>query len=322
MKTNKNFFESFDKTLIYYKLYDKVENPKACVLILHGMVEHSKRYETFAKFLNKNGIVVLTFDLRAHGKTVQDAEKVGHYESDLFGDCIRDAGLFCDFLKEKYPYVPLVVLGHSYGSFVLQSFVENYQNFDMAIFVGSANMKGILPGLALSIAKITCTFKGKDAKAKMINNLTMNSYAKNFEDGNWLTRDNKIFENYKQDEFCGNICSANFYVSMFKGIKGIYKKSNLLKVPKTKPFLILSGSCDPVGGNGKLVLKLEKLYQKLGVKTVEMKLYDGARHEILNETNKQEVFDDVLNFVEKHIKENKKSVVKKRKEFYDQALKE
>ncbi len=321
MKTNKNFFESFDKTLVYFKLFDKVENPKACMLIIHGMVEHSKRYENFAKFLNKNDIVVLTFDLRAHGKTVGDAEKVGHYDGDLFADCTKDAICFSNFLREKYPALPLVVLGHSYGSFVLQSYVENYPDFDMAIFSGSANMKGILPGLALCISKLTRTFKGKDAKAKLIHKLTLGQYGKDFENGNWLTRDKKIFEDYVADPFCGNMCSANFYVSMFKGIKGIYKKKNLKKLPLTKPFFIISGAQDEVGGKGNLVKKLEALYTKQGVKQVEMKLYEDARHEILNETNRKEVYQDILNFVESHLKECKKKVIKKRKEFYDEALK-
>lgn len=320
MKTNKNFFESFDKNLIYFKLYDKVEKPKACMLIIHGMVEHSKRYETFAKFLNKNGIVVCTFDLRAHGKTVGDAEKVGHYDGDLFADCVKDAIFLSNFLKEKFN-LPLVVLGHSYGSFVLQSYVQNYDNFDMAIFSGSANMQGILPSLALCIAKMTKTFKGKDAKAKMINKLTLGGYAKGFEDGNWLTRDKKIFDAYQADPFCGNMCSANFYVSMFKGLKNIYKKKNLKKVVKTKPFLLASGAEDPVGGKEKLVKKLQKLYNDLGVKSVEIKLYEGARHEILNEINKKEVFEDIVTFVDNHLAECKKKIIKKRKEFYDESLK-
>ena len=313
MATEK-YIEGYDKQEIFTRLWDNVKNPKGVVMIIHGMVEHTKRYENFANFLNKNGYITFAWDLRAHGKTVKNAEDVGKYSGDLFEDCVCDAMYFANMLNEKY-HLPLVVLGHSYGSFVLQRFVEVYQNFSLAIFSGSASMKGNASvSMGLMVARMIKAFKGKNAKAQAIYNLTFKNYGKNFENGNWLTRDDKIFEEYNKDEFCGNVCSANFYVSMFSNMKRMYQKDNLNQVVKDKPFLILSGDKDPVGANGVLVNKLKELYEKLGVKDVQMKLYKDARHEILNETNKEEVFDDIINFCNKYIKEPEVKKEEKKKE--------
>ena len=297
------YIESYDKKEIFTRLWDDVKNPRGVVMIIHGMVEHTKRYENFANFLNKKGYITFAWDLRAHGQTVKNAEDVGKYHGDLFEDCVCDAMYFANMLNEKY-HLPLVVLGHSYGSFVLQRFVQVYQNFSLAIFSGSASMKGNASvSMGLMVARMIKSFKGKDAKAKAIYKLTFGNYGKNFENGNWLTRDQKIFDEYNKDEFCGNVCSANFYVSMFSNMKRVYKKENLEQVVKDKPFLIISGDKDPVGGDGALVQKLKELYDKLGVQDVQIKLYKDARHEILNETNKEEVFNDILNFCNKYIKE-------------------
>lgn len=291
------FIKSFDENKIFCRTWDKVKEPKGVVMIIHGMVEHSGRYDDFAKFLNKNGFVVFAWDLRAHGQTVGKSEDVGKYSGDLFVDCVNDAMFFANLLNEKYN-LPLVVLGHSFGSFLLQSFIEKYHNYSVAVFSGSANMaKGASVGAGLFVAGLTKFFCGKNAKAKTIYNMSFKSYGKNFKDGNWLTRDEKIWQEYNQDEFCGNICSANFYYSMFKNLKKVYKKENLEQISKEQPILIVSGDKDPVGQNGVLVEKLKNLYDSVGVKNVKLKLFEDGRHEILNETNKQEVWQLVLDFL-------------------------
>ncbi len=293
------YVESFDKTQVFFRLYDKVESPKGMVLLIHGMVEHSARYDAFSRYLNKNGFVVLTYDQRSHGQTVKVAEDVGKYRGDLFEDCVCDAMFFANLLNEKYK-LPLIFLGHSYGSFVLQRVIERYKNYSGAVFVGSACMaKSFEVNFGLFVAKLTKFFFGKDAKAKLIYKSSFKNYEKNFEDGNWLTRDTKIFEAYKNDPYCQQICSANFYYSFFKNLKLTYKKEALSQIEKDKPILILSGTKDPVGKFGKLVVKLENQYKSLGVKDVQMKLFNEGRHEILNETNRDEVWQTVVDFLNK-----------------------
>ncbi|MBR1925715.1 MAG: alpha/beta hydrolase [Clostridia bacterium] len=293
------FIKSFDKTKIFTYTYDKVKNPKGVILIVHGMAEHAKRYSEFAEFLNKNSYIVFCFDLRAHGKTANGIENLGKYKDDLFEHSVCDIMFFSNYLHEKYN-LPLYVLGHSFGSFLLQRYIEIYQNYDAVIFSGSANMKNQLSvSLGLMVARMTKLFCGKNHPAKMIAKLSFGSYEKHFENKNWLTSDEKIFEEYQKDDYCGFVCSANFYCSFFKNLKKIYKYENLAQINCDKPMLILSGAKDAVGGFGKLAKKLKNLYEKIGVKNINFKLYDEMRHEILNETNKQEVFDDILNFLKK-----------------------
>lgn len=298
----KLYIPSFDENLVYTYTWTPSEKPKGVIFIIHGMVEHIARYEYFAKQCNKHGFIVFGMDLRAHGQTVGDPEKVGKYDGDLFGDCVKDVIFMANKIHEQYK-LPLVLLGHSYGSFVLQEVVQQYNKYALAVFSGSANMKGQLSVAAGKIvAKLTRAFKGKDAPAKMLYKLSFGAYGKGFDKGNWLTRDEHVFEQYNKDLFCGNVCSAQFYISFFDHLSKLYKKDNLAKINKKAPLLLVSGECDPVGGkNHSLVDKLYGLYQKLEL-NVTCKIFKDCRHEILNELNRDEVIDYILDFCNKKIK--------------------
>ena len=291
--------ESFDGAKIFCREWNEVGHPKAVMLILHGMVEHCARYHEFAKYMNMRGVVVFSMDLRAHGQTVGDSQKIGKYSGDLAKDVVSDAVYFADKLIEKYN-LPLIVLGHSYGSFMLQRFVQVYHKHSLAIFVGSAYMKGNSSvGLGKFVAKITKFFCGKNAKAKLIYKLSFGTYGKNFENGNWLTSDEEKFQEYVKDEYCGAVCSANFYVSFFSHLKNIYKSEYLNQIDKNIPMLITSGEDDPVGGKkADLVHKLANMYRDLGVEIVDEKIWGAKRHEILNETNRLEVYKYIGDFCE------------------------
>ena len=298
--TGAKYVDSFDGTKIYTRLWDETKNPRGVVLIIHGMSEHSARYDEFAKYLNKNDYVCFAFDLRAHGKTSINIKALGKYDGDLFADSVNDAIFFSHLLNELYPDLPLLVFGHSFGSFLLQRYVELYDKYKGVVFCGSANMKNDPSvGLGLFVSGMGKLFCGKGKKAKLIAKLSFGAYGKKFEEGNWLSRDYKNWEKYQKDEYCGFICSHNFYHSFFKNLKKIYKKDNLKELNTKKPMMIISGSKDPVGGFSKLAIKLDKLYADLGVKQRKFKLYEGARHELLNEINKQEVFGDVLDYFNK-----------------------
>lgn len=301
MGKENDVIQGFDGAELNAKFWE-AKNAKCVVLLIHGMVEHINRYDYFAKCCNKKGISVFAFDLRGHGQTVKSPEKVGKYDGDLFGDTVQDVIKIADFLHEKCG-LPLIIMGHSYGSFVLQEVIQNYQNYAVAVFSGSANMKGD-PSVAMGsvVAKITKLFKGKDAPAKMIFKLSFGAYGKNFENKNWLTRDEEVFKKYMEDPYCGNVCSANFYVSFFKHLSKLYRKNNLKNISTKNPVLITSGKKDPVGGkNHKLVDKLDLLYRSLGM-NVTYKLWDDCRHEILNELNKDEVIEFIINFILEKIK--------------------
>ena len=308
MDTQKNvnvveeFKSGFDGQQIFTRIWKNVSKPKAVMLILHGMVEHSGRYQDFATKCNEVGIIVFSMDLRGHGRTVGDSKKVGQYAGDIFGDCVNDAQKFADELIAEYK-LPLIVFGHSFGSFLTQEFIQNYHKHSMVVLSGSANMKGVGDvKLGKMVANIQRAFLGKNSPAKMIYKLSFGKYGKPFEKGNWLTRDNGAWDKYKADPYCGNICSANFYRSFFGHLGKLYKVKNIQNIDKNVPILITSGAVDPVGGEQhKLVDKLEDMYRLNGIKRVSCKIWEDCRHEILNEINRDEIIEYILDWIQNNL---------------------
>ena len=294
-------FKGYKDYPIHLYEWDEVDKPKAVVQLVHGMVEHLGRYDDFAKYLNSKGYIVLGDDHRAHGKT-SGKEKQGFVpEGDCYFDTLEDLAKITDYAKEKYN-LPVYLFGHSYGSFLSQGYIQKYADkIEAVILCGSAKQKGIDVATGRVVANVQTAFCGKDAKANLIKKLTFDVYDKKFTPrmpGGWVNRDANEVKKYLNDEFCAYTCSLGFYKSFFNALKEIYKKKNLANVPQNLPIFIISGSKDPVGKDGKLVVKLYDMYKELGVKNVQMKLYEGARHEILNELCKQEVYDDVVKFIQ------------------------
>ncbi len=303
MKTEK--FTSFDNTILQCYLWNDVKNPKGVVQISHGMAEHARRYDAFAKFLNANGYVVFADDHRAHGMTSTKQSKkgiYGYHKGDIYNDTVRDEIAITAHLKERFG-VPVVYLGHSYGSMLGQRYIEMKNESCGAILCGSANMKGALLGVGCAVANMQYKLLGGEKAGKLLNALSFGSYNAKFKsdktDYAWLSRDKEQVKKYILDEQCGGVMSIAFFKFFFNGLKDSYKKENLAGIDKNKPIAIFSGALDPVGGAGKLVDKLYKQYVDLGVKDVSLKLYADARHEILNEVNNAEVYADFLAAIDK-----------------------
>ena len=303
MKTEK--FTSFDNTILQCYLWNDVKNPKGVVQISHGMAEHARRYDAFAKFLNANGYVVFADDHRAHGMTSTKQSKkgiYGYHKGDIYNDTVRDEIAITAHLKERFG-VPVVYLGHSYGSMLGQRYIEMKNESCGAILCGSANMKGALLGVGCAVANVQYKLLGGEKAGKLLNALSFGSYNAKFKsdktDYAWLSRDKEQVKKYILDEQCGGVMSIAFFKSFFNGLKDSYKKENLAGIDKNKPIAIFSGALDPVGGAGKLADKLYKQYVDLGVKDVSLKLYADARHEILNEVNNAEVYADFLAAIDK-----------------------
>lgn len=295
------FFDGFNDYQIYVRIWDAVEAPRGVVLIFHGMVEHGLRYDEFAKYLNSRGYLVVAPDHRGHGKTAGAPENVCRYEGDIYADTVRDYIKLADTLIQKYK-LPLFVLGHSYGSFLAQGFIQNYHQHEGVVLVGSncmAHSADVFFGKI--VADITKAFKGKNAPAKMIYKMSFEKYGKHFARQNWLTQDEKIYDAYCLDPYCGAVASAQFYRSFFANLKKIYKPKRLNRVDKDIPILITSGDSDFVGGkNHKGIDKLAPLYKKYGVKDVSYKLWKNGRHELLNETFRNDVYEFIADYFDKN----------------------
>lgn len=300
MKTG--FIESFDKRKIWLYVWDNVKKPKAIVQIFHGMAEHAGRYEEFAKMLNTKGYIVVADDHRGHGKTAGSVENIGKYDgSNIFYDTMHDEMFITKLITEEYK-LPVFVFGHSYGSFIAQGYIELIsQPISGVILCGSACMKDRIDiFLGRKIAKATMKHKGPDAPAKLVAKMSFGAYDRKVKKGSWLNTDEEEVKKYYADEYCGKTLSAKFYYNFFKALPRIYIKKNLKKIQKNLPILIISGKQDPVGDMGKSVAKLFKLYNHLEM-DVRMRLYNDARHEILNEPIKNEVYNSILTFLEGYI---------------------
>lgn len=295
-----SFINSFDNKRIYCYEWDEVEHPIGVVQIFHGMAEHAKRYDAFAKELNKAGYIVFADDHRAHGKTPEGGKKLGVYEGkDVFYDTLQDEIFFSKMLKDKY-HLPLYVLGHSYGSFLAQEYITKCDLYDKIIICGSALMKNRLDvKFGLILAWHQKLLVGKK-QAKLIEKINYGTYNKKVKNGSWLNTDATEVEKYYADAYNGKPLSNKFYFNMFNAFRHIYKKSARSKISKTKPILIISGQNDPVGSMSKSVKALFNYYKKLKIENVELKIYPNARHEILNEPKiKYQVYKDVINFINK-----------------------
>ena len=254
------------------------------------MMEHAFRYDNFARFLNDNGYYVIANDLRGHGHTAVD-KKFGMGEKDIFQETVQDEIVMLEKIKDAYN-LPVYLFGHSYGSMISQAIIQNTDIVEKCVLCGTANGSSGIMKMGGSFTKFLSLFKGDTAKAGVVENMCIKNYGKKFENGNWLTRDENVFKAYQEDEFCGGTFPFGFYKSMLTNMKKI--NAGINKIGNKKIFLI-AGEKDPVGSCGKQVVALNKRYLSNNIDS-RVKIYPECRHELINELNKEEVYNDILDF--------------------------
>ena len=295
-----------DGKYLYVYCWDEVENPKAILHIFHGMAEYGGRYREFAEYLNNNGVIVYASDHRGHGKTAGIAEELGYIGEDGFNVIVEDKHLIFEQMKREYPELPMFLLGHSFGSFLAQEYIIRYgSELNGVILSGSAVQKGYQVYAGMLISSFEKLIFGERKQSRLLDRLSFGSYNRKIKDRGhkfaWLSTDIKEVIKYEEDSFCGSVFTTGFYYYFFKGLIRLYEKNRLTSIPSKLPIYIISGDEDPVGGYGRLVKKLFNLYKEIGVSDVQIKLYQGSRHEILNEVNKNEVYNDLLNWLINYI---------------------
>jgi len=296
------YIKAKDGKELYIYCWDKVEKPKAMVQIFHGMAEHAGRYNEFAEYLNSNGFIVYAADHRGHGKTAGTVEELGYIGENGFNVIIEDNHLISEKMKQEHSELPMFLLGHSFGSFLAQEYILCYgSELKGVVLSGSAAQKGPQVYGGRLISSFERLMFGEKKQSKLLDTLSFGSFNKRFKaDGHkfaWLSTDLKEVKKYEEDTFCGAVFSTGFFYYLMKGLRKLYKKERLASIPAELPIYIISGEDDPVGGYGKLVKQLFKVYKEIGIRDVQMKLYPGFRHEILNEVNKNEVYEDILNWL-------------------------
>ena len=274
--------------------------------IAHGMVEFIDRYDDFARFLCSKGFAVVGNDHLGHGSSVASEEDWGFVGEHGFECMVDDLKKVQKHFKERFPHVPYFILGHSMGSFVVRYFLAKYRkSVDGAIIMGTGYHPIPLAVGGQLIARVIALVKGWHYRSELIQKIAFGSYNKGIKPlrtkADWISRDEVIIDRYVSEPRCQFIFTVNGFYELFKGLQFISNPKNIAKVPREMPILFVSGEEDPVGGYGEGVQKVYDMFTLAGCEELDMLLYDGARHEVLNEINRKDVYEDLYAWLNKEI---------------------
>ncbi len=297
--TDSDGFEIF----VYHWMSDSPR--KGIIQISHGMVEDASRYRRFAAKLVDSGYVVYANDHRGHGKTAGTPEMVGYCGSDGFNGMVRDMGQLTQLIRQRDPGLPVFLFGHSMGSFLCQQYMIDYREEPPAgVILSGTNGKDPTWLLCIlgALAKREIKKNGAQWRSERLTNLIFRNYNRPFKPSrtefDWLSRDSVEVDEYINNPFCGSICSSGFYLDLFNARRKLFLSETLVKLPKDLPLYVFAGARDPVGRKGAGILQLVKLYRKYGLTNVASRLYPNGRHEMLNEMNRDEVMQHVLDWLD------------------------
>ncbi len=280
---------------------------KAVLHIVHGMGEHARRYSEFAQYLNSFGFAVYAFDQRGHGKTAGGPNKFGH-QADKNGWMlvVEDIRQLTKIIRKENPECNLFLFGHSAGSFLIRDYAISFPNevnegIDGIVLSGTAASPGIAGYIGILLAKYLIKKGGPSVKSPLHRSLTFGRFNKHFKPNrttaDWISRDSEAVDKILSDPYCYTLFSATFYMDLIRSNLRINKFQNIKKMPKEVPILLISGTQCAVGNYSKGIKKVYESFISAGMKDVTLKLYQGARHELINELNKQEVYNDIKTFL-------------------------
>ena len=280
---------------------------RAVLQITHGMIEHIGRYREFAAWMAENGILVYGHDHLGHGKTAAGEDDYGFFGTKGGTVCmLRDIRRLTVYGKKKHPGVKLFLLGHSMGSFFVRRYLSVYQDGPDGVILlgtGAPNEAAVTFGYALS--SVLCAVKGDHYRSSMLYELSLGNYNRKFmpvkTPFDWLTREESYAKGFGEDEYCRFRFTAGAYRDFFEVILQGARAEKAKKVRTDMPLLILSGDRDPVGENAKGVRRVYDRYDAAGCLDMTIGFYEGARHELLNETNREEVYGDILKWINEHV---------------------
>jgi alpha-beta hydrolase superfamily lysophospholipase len=280
--------------------WDAVADPLAAVHVLHGMSEHAGRYAGLAQALNAAGFVVWAHDHRGHGRNPTSPVGLGHFaDQDGWRLVVDDAWRVSAALRDAYPGRPLVLVAHSMGSFIAQTLLpEHGADYRAVVLVGTGGPPGVAEQAGRAVARVQRAALGARAPGTWLVALVFGPYNRQFAPTrtplDWLSRDEREVDAYLADPLCGVPLTAQSWCDFLDGRGALATKDQLARIPKDLPIRLLAGERDPVGGNGRGPQRLVEAYRAAGLGEVSLRLYPGARHEIFNETNRAEVFAELV----------------------------
>jgi alpha-beta hydrolase superfamily lysophospholipase len=295
-------FKGTDGLTIHTNFWVPEMPPKAVIQIAHGMAEHSARYDRFAMFLTKAGFAVYANDHRGHGLTIPAGQMPGHMaDSDGWNKAVKDMFLLNQEIGSRHPGLPIVLLGHSMGSFLTQQYLAEFGESIVAAALSATNgPPGALGKIGQAVTRLEKLRLGADGHSPVMAGMTFKAFNKAFKPNrtvsDWLSRDEAEVDKYVADPLCGFECSVETWLGMLDALTKIAGTEAMSKMNKQMPIYLFSGTDDPVGEKTKGVKRLLAAYKKHDFENISYKFYEGARHETLNEINRDEVMSDFLNW--------------------------
>lgn len=308
-RTDFSFIDAFDGATIRGTRWMPSAGTKlrGILQISHGMVEHSLRYERLAERLCASGFGVYAHDHRGHGRTAGGVDKVGYLaDSKGFELLVNNVNQVTRMARNENRGLPVFLFGHSMGSFVAQSYIQRFSSdVDGCILSGTNGRQAFIHKMSRIAADAEARRIGRKTPSEKLTKLAFGKYNDDFMPARtafeWLSRDSAEVDKYIADPYCGCVCTAGFYQDFTRGLIDIEKPANLKKIRKDLPVYIMSGDMDPVGLKGRGPSTLAETYHRLGLGSVDLRLYGGGRHEMLNEVNRDEVMADILAWLESKI---------------------
>ncbi|MBE6601848.1 MAG: alpha/beta hydrolase [Ruminococcaceae bacterium] len=285
----------------------ETENPVALLQISHGMCEYFLRYEEFADYLSENGILVFGHDHLGHGYSAPDAESRGFTAKGGGAEyLVGDVHALAERMHREYPDLPMILLGHSMGSFIArEALARDSEIYSAAIIMGTAG-PDMPTGAGLLLANLIGRVRGERYRSRLLRSIAFAGYNKRCGKGcdknAWLTCDEAVVSRYNADPMCHFIFTARAYADLFRILGLVSRRDWAKRYPKALPTLLVSGAEDPVGSWGRGVEKLAARMTDAGVSKLTLKLYPKMRHEILNELSKETVWSDLFAWMQTFVK--------------------
>lgn len=293
-----------------YPFYTTASSAIGSIVVFHGMAEHHERYHEFAYFLNEHGFDVYLYDHRGHG-TDKKLDDLGFFSGQNgHKKVIADALSVLNYVREHNRGTKLALFAHSMGSLIARNVIQQDGTLDCVILSGSTCPPAIKSITGRLITSVVCSFRGKRHRSKRIDQLMFGgkkySALCKRTAFDWLTRNNTLVGAYIHDPYCGFVCTNSFYKDLICLAYHASKKKLILRTRKDLPIHFMSGDKDPVSNYGKEISTLFQFYQKSGFTKVSCTLYPDCRHELLNELNQDEIYNDILSFYQKTLKVSEK----------------
>lgn len=291
---------------VYVREWVPEETVRGICQIVHGVADHISRYDHVARFLSEQGILVCGEDHLGHGHTASDGT-YGYFAPEHGWELVvQDIHRLRQRMEERYPGLPYVMLGHSMGSFLVRTYlIRSFPPLEGVVLSGTGQEAPWMVWGGKALSALLAKLRGGDYVSKLVYDLSMGAYNNQFKpvrtSADWVSRDEEQVDLRMADPWCSFLPTVQLYVDMLGALQHLAKQSNLSGMDPNPPVYFFSGDRDPVGGQGRGVTHVADMFRRAGCRDVEVKLYPGGRHEMFHETNRQEVMNDLLRWLEGHI---------------------